>query len=194
MRYASLEIALGVDIMAARVVSVHRSPVHAFSKDLAPSIRFLVGLGVEDDAHLGKTVQHRSRVAVDPTQPNLRQVHLIHRELLNELMTEGFVVGPGHLGENVLTEGIDLLGLPRGTILELGQEAAIEVTGLRNPCKQLNQIDSTLLPRLAFRDASGVLVRLAGIMAIVVREGNVSAGDAIQIIMPEKPHENLVPV
>ena len=194
MRYASREIALGVDNMAARVASVHRSLVHEFSKDLAPSIRLLVGLGVDGDAHLGKTVQHRSRVAVDPRQPNLRQVHLIHRELLIELESEGFKVGPGRLGENVLTEGIDLLDLPRGTILELGQEAAIEVTGLRSPCKQLNEIDSTLLPRLAFRDDFGNLVRLAGIMAVVLREGNVSAGDAIQIILPEKPHENLVPV
>ena len=178
--------------MTGRVTSVHRNPAHEFSKHLVPSIHLLVG--VDGDAHHGKTVQHRSRVAVDPSQPNLRQVHLIHRELLNQLETHGFKVGPGRLGENVLTEGIDLLGLPRGTILELGSNAAIEVTGLRNPCKQLNQIDSALLPRLVFRDASGDLVRLAGIMAIVLREGDVSAGDAIQIVLPEEPHEKLVPV
>ena len=180
--------------MTQRIVSLHKSPVHEFSKSPATSLRLLAGLGVEGDAHLGETVQHRSRVAADPSQPNLRQVHLLHLELLDELKAEDFPVGPGVIGENILTEGVDLLGLATGTRLALGSEAIVEVTGLRNPCKQLLQIDPALLTRLAHRDDSGDLVRLAGIMAIVLIGGEIQINDAIQIEAPPKPHRSLVPV
>jgi len=180
--------------MASRIVSLHQSALHEFSKEVATSLRLLVGLGVEGDAHCGRTVQHRSRVAVDPTQPNLRQVHLLHSELLRELQSEGFRVGPGSMGENILTEGVDLLGLPTGTRLELGHEAIVELTGLRNPCKQLQQIDPALLPRLAQRDESGNIVRLAGVMAIVLREGRLQVGDPIRIDRPEAPYQALAAV
>jgi MOSC domain-containing protein YiiM len=180
--------------MTPAILSLHKSLVHEFSKDAVPSLRLLAGLGVEGDAHCGATVQHRSRVAADPHQPNLRQVHLLHSELLKELESEGFTVGPGSMGENILTEKIDLLGLSMGTRLALGRHAVIEVTGLRNPCKQLQQIDPALLPRLAYRDESGRLVRLAGIMAIVVCEGEIFAGDTIRIEMPRTPHRPLAPV
>lgn len=180
--------------MSPTILSLHRSPVHQLSKGAAPSLRLLAGLGVEGDAHCGATVQHRSRTAVDPHQPNLRQVHLLHSELLRELESEGFAVGPGSMGENILTVGVDLLDLPTGTRLALGHQAVIEVTGLRNPCRQVQQIDPALLARLAYRDPSGNIVRLAGIMAIVLRSGEVFTGDAIEIEMPEAPHQPLAPV
>ena len=180
--------------MAGRIISLHRSAVHEFSKDHVATIRLLAGLGVEGDAHSGETVQHRSRVAIDPTQPNLRQVHLLHSELLAELESEGFPVGPGLIGENIGTEGIDLLDLPTGTRLELGSDAVIEVTGLRNPCKQLQQIDPALLPRLAHRDDAGNIIRLAGIMAIVLTGGEIHTGDAIRVELPSEPHRPLAPV
>ena len=178
----------------ARIASLSRSPVHEFSKDGKETLRLLVGFGVEGDAHGGDRVQHRSRVALDPTQPNLRQVHLLHTELLRELAEEGFAVGPGQLGENILTEGLDLLGLPAGTRLLLGDEAEIEITGLRNPCKQINSVDPDLLQRLAYRDESGELVRLAGIMAIVLETGEIRIGDVIRVRLPDDPHRPLAPV
>jgi MOSC domain-containing protein YiiM len=180
--------------MTPQILSLHRSAVHGFSKDLQPSLRLLAGLGVEGDAHCGATVQHRSRVAVDPGQANLRQVHLLHSELLSELASEGFPVTPGSMGENILTANIELLGLPTGTRLALGPDAVVEVTGLRNPCKQLDQIDPKLLQRLAHRDKRGNLIRLAGIMAIVVNEGEIYAGNAIRIERPAAPHRPLAPV
>ncbi len=174
-----------------RVVSVSESPVHGFSKETRPSIRLLAGLGVEGDAHQGVTVKHRSRVAVDPTQPNLRQVHLIHAELFDELARAGFAIGPGAIGENVTTAGIDLLGLPRGTQLRLGPDALIEVTGLRNPCIQLDSYRQGLTAALLGRDAEGRLVRKAGIMAIVLEGGLVQAGDGIAVTLPPEPHQPL---
>nr|WP_240897002.1 MOSC domain-containing protein [Kineococcus vitellinus] len=151
----------------------------------------LAGLGVEGDAHAGSTVQHRSRVAADPTQPNLRQVHLIHGELHEELRRQGFEVGPGQLGENITTEGLDLLGLPRGTRLHLGEHAVLEVTGLRNPCAQINAFQPGLLKALTPRDAEGGVVRKAGVMSIVVRSGPVRAGDRIGVEVPAQPWEAL---
>jgi MOSC domain-containing protein YiiM len=133
-------------------------------------------------------------VAVDPTQPNLRQVHLLHAELLRELSEEGFAVGPGRLGENILTEDLDLLGLPTGTRLKLGDEAEIEITGLRNPCEQINSVHPELLRRLAYRDESGELLRLAGIMAIVLTTGEIRTGDTIRVRLPNQPHRSLAPV
>lgn len=174
----------------ARVVAVSRSGVHAFSKRQQPEIRLLAGLGVEGDAHAGVTVRHRSRVAADPTQPNLRQVHLIHAELLDALREAGFDVGHGQLGENITTTGIDLLALPTGTRLSIG-EAVIEITGLRNPCTQIEQFRAGLLSQVVHRDASGALVRKAGIMGIVLAGGTVRPGDAIATALPPLPHHPL---
>lgn len=174
--------------MAGRVLHVSRSPSHTFSKAPVRAIRLLEGLGVEGDAHCGKTVKHRSRVAADPNQPNLRQVHLLHSELFDELAGEGFELAAGQCGENVLTRGIDLLALPRGARLDFGAEASIEITGLRNPCKQLNGVHPKLLSRLAYRDPTGMLVRLAGVMAIVGASGEIKQGDPIRVSLPPEPH------
>jgi MOSC domain-containing protein YiiM len=180
--------------VTARVAAVALSPVHDFTKPLAPSIRLLAGLGVEGDAHLGVMVKHRSRVAKDPTQPNLRQVHLLHAELIEELAAAGFRVAPGAMGENVTTRGLDLLGLPRGARLRLGAEAVIEVTGLRNPCHQLDRFQKGLMAATLDRDAAGRLVRKAGVMAVVIAGGAVAPGDPIAVELPEGPHDALQPV
>lgn len=168
----------------SRVVAVHRSATHTFSKNSEPAIRLIEGLGVEGDAHAGVTVKHRSRVARDPTQPNLRQVHLMHAELIEELNTEGFAVAPGAMGENVTTSGVALLGLSAGTLLRLGGEAIVEITGLRNPCSQLNGLHGGLMNRLIEKRADGSLIRKAGIMGVVLRGGLVRAGDPIAIEEP----------
>lgn len=171
----------------ATVVAVACDGAHRFSKPAAPAIRLLAGLGVEGDAHCGVTVKHRSRVAADPSQPNLRQVHLIHAELFDELAARGFAVGPGAMGENVTTAGIDLLGLPTGAVLHLGAEAAVEVTGLRNPCAQLDRFQAGLMQAVLGRDAQGQVVRKAGVMAIVRAGGIVRPGDAIRVVHPPPP-------
>lgn len=176
---------------AGSVVAVSLSPVHGFSKSSAGTIRLLAGLGVEGDAHCGSTVKHRSRVAVDPTQPNLRQVHLIHDELFEELAGRGFEVRAGAMGENVTTRGLDLLALPRGTLLRLGRTAVVEVTGLRNPCKQIDDFQDGLLAAVLDRDASGAVVRKAGIMGIVLEAGDVGPGDPIDVTLPPLPHHAL---
>lgn len=180
--------------MSARVVAVSVNPMHSMSKPTCGSIRLLEGLGVEGDAHMGATVKHRSRVARDPTQPNLRQVHLIHGELFDELRVKGFVVSPGLMGENVTTKGIDLLGLARGTRLHLGASAVVEVTGLRNPCTQLDGIQPGLMEAVLERDPARGLIRKAGVMAIVIAGGDVAAGDAIALELPTGAHEALRPV
>jgi MOSC domain-containing protein YiiM len=180
--------------MAAFVEAVSQASTHRFSKTPRLWIRLLAGLGVEGDAHLGTTVKHRSRVARDPTQPNLRQVHLLHRELLAELATRGFVIGPGDIGENILTHGLDLLGLPTDTILRIGATAEVRVTGLRNPCVQLDRFNAGLMAATLDRDAAGNLVRKAGVMAVVVTSGEVRPNDPIETIMPTGPHRRLVPV
>ncbi|WP_157426042.1 MOSC domain-containing protein [Agromyces salentinus] len=178
----------------ARVASVSRDDAHRFSKPTRDEITLVTGLGVEGDAHAGRTVQHRSRVRRDPSTPNLRQVHLIHAELLDELAQDGFEVVPGALGENVLTRGIDLLGLPRGTRVRFGDGAEIEITGLRNPCVQIDQLGHGLMRRLVARGDDGEIVRLAGVMAVVLADGTVSPGDAITVALPEGEHEALQPV
>ena len=178
----------------AVVIAVSRSATHTLIKHRCHAIHLLTGLGVEDDAHQGETVQHRSRVARDPTQPNLRQVHLLHAELHDELRSAGFAVSAGQMGENVTTRGIDLLRLPAGTRLHLGETAAVEVTGLRNPCVQLNQIQPGLMAATLGRDEHGRLVRKAGIMAVVVADGEVRPGDAIRVELPPVPHRPLEPV
>ncbi len=173
------------------VTAVSRSAAHTFSKTNEPSIRLLAGLGVEGDAHAGETVKHRSRVAVDPTQPNLRQVHLIHAELIDELRAAGFAVEAGTMGENVTTRGIDLLGLPRGTLLRIGATAWVEVTGLRNPCAQLDGHQRGLTAAVLDRAPDGSLIRKAGIMGIVRTGGLVSPGDPIEVELPPQPHHPL---
>ena len=175
----------------AVVIAVARSATHSFSKVPQESIRLIAGLGVEGDAHQGSTVRHRSRVARDPTQPNLRQVHLIHAELHDELRAAGFSVGAGALGENVTTRGVDLLALPSGTWLRLGSQAVVEVTGLRNPCAQLDHFASGLLAAVVARDERGQLVRKAGIMGVVLVGGELRAGDAIKVVLPARPHRAL---
>jgi MOSC domain-containing protein YiiM len=183
-----------VDGMTGVVVAVSRSGKHAFSKDTHPHITLRTGLGVDGDAHAGRTVQHLARIRRDPTQPNLRQVHLMHAELFSELATHGFTVRPGDLGENITTRGLPLLDLPRGTTLRIGPSAIIELTGLRNPCAQLDQFQSGLLAAVLDRDANGNVIRKAGVMAIVVRDGIVQPNDPIAIELPDGPHVPLAVV
>jgi MOSC domain-containing protein YiiM len=175
----------------ALVTAVSRAAAHEFSKGNQECVRLLEGLGVEGDAHLGRTVQHRSRVAKDPTQPNLRQVHLIHEELHDELNANGFSVSPGDMGENVTTRGLDLLGLPRGAKLSLGDTAVVEVTGLRNPCAQLDRFQAGLMAAVLDRDDEGGLVRKSGVMAVVLTGGEVRPGDSISVELPPPPHRPL---
>jgi MOSC domain-containing protein YiiM len=177
--------------MSATVVAVSRSGSHSFSKQNQSSIRLIEGLGVEGDAHQGVTVRHMSRVARDPTQPNLRQVHLIHAELHEELAAAGFMVQPGDLGENITTTGISLLALPTGTRLKLGSSAIVEVTGLRNPCVQIDRFQAGLLAAVVGRDASGAVQRKSGVMSVVVASGVVRPGDEIEIELPDVPHRPL---
>jgi MOSC domain-containing protein YiiM len=171
--------------MEAIVTAVSRSRRHSFSKEPESLIQLVAGLGVEGDAHSGVTVRHRSHVRVDPTRPNLRQVHLIHSELHDELNAAGFDVGSGDLGENVTTRGIALLDLPAGARLHLGDQAIVAVTGLRNPCIQLDRFQPGLMKAVLERDAAGKLIRKSGVMAIVIRGGAVRAGDAIRVELPE---------
>ncbi len=176
---------------APAVTHVAADGDHRFSKPTRDVVRLIAGEGVEGDAHRGVTVKHRSRVRADPTQPNLRQVHLIHGELHDELTAKGFDVGPGVMGENVTTRGIDLLSLPRGTLLHLGDEAVIEVTGLRNPCGQLDGFQEGLLKAVLDRAEDGSLIRKAGVMGIVRAGGAVRPGDTIAVTLPAEPHERL---
>ncbi|HUQ60300.1 MOSC domain-containing protein [Lentzea sp.] len=176
------------------VTAVSRNEEYTFTKPARESITLLAGLGVEGDVHQGVTVKHRSRVAKDPTAPNLRQVHLMHAELFDDLRDRGYVVEPGAIGENVTTRGIDLLGLPTGTLLHLGPEAVVEVTGLRNPCAQIDGFSRGLLKEVLFKGPGGDLVRLAGIMSVVRTGGVVRPGDEIRVELPAEPHAALVPV
>lgn len=180
--------------MAGIVEAVSQRGTHRFSKQPRMWIRVLAGLGVEGDAHLGTTVKHRSRVAHDPNQPNLRQVHLLHAELLQDLAKQGFVIGPGDIGENILTRHTDLLGLPTGTVLRIGEEAELRLTGLRNPCVQLDRFKPGLMAATLGRDKDGNLVRKAGVMATVMTAGDIRPGDPIEIVLPPKPHRHLLPV
>lgn len=170
--------------MGGVVMAVSRSTTHVFAKLNQERIQLLTGLGVEGDSHMGKTVQHRSRVAVDPNQPNLRQVHLIHAELHDELQAAGFAVSAGQMGENITTRGVNLLALPTGTRLHLGEKAVVELTGLRNPCAQLDQLQAGLMAAVLDRDEHGKLIRKAGVMGIVAVGGEVRPGDRIQIELP----------
>jgi len=176
------------------VVAVHRSPVHAVSKDPEGDITLVVGHGVAGDAHAGVTVQHRSRVRRGEVGPNLRQVHLLHSELHDELGASGFDLAPGSMGENVTTSGMPLLDLPTGTRLHLGTVAVVEVTGLRNPCRQLDQLGSGLMAACLDRDERGRVVRKAGVMGVVRSGGVVRPGDRIDVELPPGTPLRLEPV
>ncbi len=176
------------------VVAVHCSSSHSFSKFAEDTVTLVAGLGVQGDAHSGATVQHRSRVARDASQPNLRQVHLLHAELFDELLEAGFAVWPGDMGENITTRGVDLLGLATGTRLHLGQDAVVEVTGLRNPCSQLDRFQCGLMAAVLDRDGEGRLVRKTGVMAVVLAGGEVQAGNAIRVELPAGEPRPLEPV
>ncbi|HEY9331080.1 MAG TPA: MOSC domain-containing protein [Streptomyces sp.] len=177
--------------MSGTVTVVSSNESYTFTKPNRESVTLLTGLGVEGDVHAGVTVKHRSRVAQDPTQPNLRQVHLIHEELFDELREAGFEVAPGDLGENVTTRGIDLLALPVGTLLHLGDEAVVEVTGLRNPCLQIDNFQDGLLKQVVGRDEAGNIVRKAGVMSVVAMGGTVRPGDQVRVELPAEPHRPL---
>lgn len=182
---------MAVDVLAPRVVAVARDAAHRFSKILSERITLLTGQGVEGDAHCGFTVKHRSRVARDPSQPNLRQVHFVHAELFEELAEKGYVIVPGEIGENITTRGLDLLTLPVGTLLRIGTEAVVEIAGLRNPCHQLNDHKSGLTQAVLDHDSAGNLIRKAGVMGVVRAGGSVAPGDAIRIELPPEPHRAL---
>ena len=177
--------------MSATVVHLALNPVHGLSKHSADILRIEAAHGVVGDAHAGATVKHRSRVAVDPTQPNLRQVHLMHAELFEEVGAKGFSVRPGDLGENITTRGIDLLALPRGAILRIGAEVRLEVTGLRNPCPQIESWQPGLLAAVLPKDSDGNPVRKTGIMSTVLAGGEVRRGDPIEVTLPPTPHHRL---
>jgi MOSC domain-containing protein YiiM len=179
---------------SARVTAVSRSPAHGVGKQNEERVQLVAGAGVEGDVHSGTKVKHRSRVARDAEQPNLRQVHLIHAELHDELRAAGFDVAPGQMGENVTTRGVDLLVLPAGARLRLGDEAVVEVMGLRNPCTQLDGIQAGLMAATLDRDADGELVRKAGVMGVVSAGGDVRPGDPIHVELPPEPHLPLEPV
>lgn len=174
--------------MSANVISVSRKAAHDFSKPPCDVIHLIEGLGVEGDAHLGKTVQHLSRIARDPSVLNVRQVHLMSSEFHDELNAAGFKVTSGDLGENITTRGLDLIGLPQGTQLHIGEAVIVEVTGLRNPCSQIEDFQKGLLKASLGRDAQGNLIRKTGVMSTVVAGGNVRAGDTIRVELPVGPH------
>ncbi|MDX3450506.1 MOSC domain-containing protein [Streptomyces sp. ME02-8801-2C] len=180
--------------MSGTVVAVSSNGAYSFSKPNRDSVRLLAGLGIEGDIHAGTTVKHRSRMAKDPTQPNLRQVHLVHEELLAEVAEQGFEVAPGELGENITTRGVDLLGLPVGTLLHIGDDVVLTVTGLRNPCLQIDGYQDGLLKQVIGRDAAGNVVRKAGVMSVVTEGGEVRPGDPVKVELPSGPHQALRPV
>ncbi|MCS5509178.1 MOSC domain-containing protein [Curtobacterium flaccumfaciens pv. flaccumfaciens] len=184
----------GDDMDQPRVVAVSKDGEHRFSKPLVDAVTLVAGWGIEGDAHAGTTVQHRSRVARDPSQPNLRQVHLLHAELFDEVAEAGFSVEPGQMGENVTTSGVDLLGLPEGAVLHLGEDACVRVTGLRNPCQQINGFEPGLLRAVLGRAEDGTVERKGGVMSVVLTGGTVRPGDRIRVEFPDGERRPLQPV
>lgn len=180
-----------INMKSGTVISVNKSETHSFSKYPCEKITLLKGLGVEGDAHMGKYVKHRSRVAKDPSQPNLRQVHLIHSELFDELKNRGFIINDGDIGENITTIGVELLRLPKDTILKIGPSAKIQVTGLRNPCSQLDALQKGLMKAVLDKDEDGNLIRKSGIMGIVIEGGEIEPGNRITVELPPHPHKAL---
>ncbi|MCO4818518.1 MAG: MOSC domain-containing protein [Bacteroidetes bacterium] len=177
---------------APKIIALSKSDTHSMTKPNHASVTLIENFGIEGDVHAGKTVKHRYLVLKKKDAPNLRQVHLVHSELFDELATEGFAIKPGMIGENVTTQGIDLLHLPSGTILHLGKEAQVKITGLREPCKQLNGVQSGLLKAVISRDADGNLFRKTGVMSVVIAGGEVFANDTIRVEYPPEPFLPLV--
>ena len=175
------------------VVAVSRSPSHGFSKAPQPKINLLAGLGVEGDAHAGTTVQHLYRIGLDPTAPNLAQVHFLHVELVDEMAGKGYDISPGTMGENVLTQGLDLLAMPTGAIFRIG-DATVEISGIRDPCKKIDTLGKGLTKLLIDKAPDGSCRRKAGIMGIVISGGTIRPGDAIHVELPVEPHRPLVVV
>ncbi|MDQ0316134.1 MOSC domain-containing protein [Amorphus orientalis] len=172
----------------ATIVAVNRSARHSFSKTSEEGITLIEGIGVKGDAHAGETVKHLADMVRDPNRPNLRQVHLIQSELFAEMAEKGYQLAPGSMGENITTAGLDLLALPLGARLQLGETAVVELTGLRNPCAKINGLGKDLMKEMVARDAGGNLVRKTGVMSVVLFGGTVRAGDPIHIHMPEEDH------
>ena len=175
----------------ASVIALASDTGHNFSKITKPVITLVAGFGVQGDAHAGKTVQHLSDKKKNPQAPNLRQVHLIHSELFDELAEQGIDVQPGQMGENIVTRGIDLLGLAEGTQLKFPSGAVIQITGLRSPCKKLNTIHPNLLKAVVEKRADGSVQMKSGVMSIVLESGDIHAGDGIQIVVPKGEHKPL---
>ncbi|MBP2242184.1 MOSC domain-containing protein YiiM [Cytobacillus eiseniae] len=176
--------------ICGKVIAVSVSATHTFSKENQKSIKLVEGLGVKGDAHCGATVKHRSRVAQNPNQPNLRQVHLIQKELFEDLK-DRFTVEPGQMGENITTVGINLLDLPTDTLLHIGTTAIVKITGLRNPCAQIDHFQTGLLKAVLDEDEQGNLIRKAGIMGVIVQSGEVKPGDSIHVRLPSEPFKKL---
>ena len=174
-----------------KVFSVSKKSTHEFSKEIQEKIKLITMHGVDGDAHAGKYVKHRSRVKKDPNQLNIRQVHLMTSELLEEFQVAGHHIKPGDLGENITTVGIDLINLPKGTILKIGLEAEVEITGLREPCKQIEDFQDGLLKKVISKNNSGKLDVKSGVMSIVTQGGTVRPGDKIKVIYPNQPHIKL---
>jgi len=177
--------------MESFVVAVSKNAEHDFSKKNVESINLIENFGVEGDAHAGKHIKHIFLAKKDPTRKNIRQVHLIQLELLNRLNEKGFTVSSGDLGENITTQGVDLLGLPEGTRLHLGNEAIVELTALRNPCVQIENFQKGLLKEVVGKDDQGNIIRKLGVMGVVVKGGKVTTSDAIEVELPKLPHKEL---
>ncbi|CAM5572528.1 MOSC domain-containing protein [Streptomyces atroolivaceus] len=178
--------------MSGRVTTVSSNGTYSFSKPNRESVTLVAGLGVEGDVHAGGTIRHQFRMTYEPDLPNLRQVHLMHEELFDELALKGYDVAPGQLGENITTRDVDLLGLPTGALLHLGDEAVVEVTGLRNPCAKINDFRQGLLGEVfALDPVSGDFTFRSGIMAVVRHGGTVRPRDAVGIELPPGPHRPL---
>jgi len=176
------------------ILGVFASRSHKFSKPGRDAVTLIEGLGIEGDSHFGATVQHIYDARRDPARPNARQVHLIQAELLDEVNAKGFRVQPGDLGENVSTRGIDLLCLPARTRLTLGPDAVIELTGLRNPCFQIDKFQKGLLAVVNNKAPGGGTIRRAGVMSVVLQGGVVRPDDSITVELPAGPHEKLAPI
>ena len=177
--------------LSKEVTAVCTNSLHNFSKTIQTEIKLITMLGVEGDAHCGKYVKHQSRVKKNPKQINLRQVHLMQKELFDELLIEGFEIKPGDLGENITTSGIDLINLPKNTILNIGDQVQLKVTGLREPCWQIDSYNKGLLKKVVSKDQDGNIIRKTGVMTMVKSGGIVKKGDDIEVIMPKEPYYKL---
>ncbi len=180
-----------MDSISGSVIAVCSRDAHLFSKENREEIELIKNFGINGDAHAGMYVKHRSRVKKNPKQLNLRQVHLIPIELLNEMKQHRYDLHPGDLGENITTSGIDLINLPLNSQINIGEEVVLEVKGLRDPCKQIEAFKEGLLKKMITKDADGNLIRKTGIMTIVLGGGIVKPNDKIEVVLPKKPYHKL---